>query len=281
MGVSRHAIVHRLATCRLHRLHRGVYAVGHRVLTADGRRMAAVLAAGPAAVLSHRAAAALWGLRASSILEVTARRGQRARTGIPIHRIPIRADEVTTVRGIRVTTVPRTLFDLGAALPMHQVERAINEAEVLRLTDPLSLRDLVARYPRRKGVPVITALLSKLTGGFEITRNDLESLFLDLIEKAALPRPQVNAYLLVAGRWIECDCVWRDRRVIVELDGRAAHDTAAAFEQDRVRDRRLSARGWRLARITWRQLHDEPEAVASDLRAILESQNPSSSAIAA
>jgi hypothetical protein len=281
VGVSRKAINHRMTTGRLHQVHRGVYAVGHRALSADGVRMAAVLAAAPNGVLSHRSAAALWGFTQSSVIEVTANRGRRPRQGIRVRRIPFQPDEVTRVRGIRVTTVPRTLFDLAALLPRHQIERAINEAEVRRLTDKLSLPDLVARYPRRKGVWVIEAILDKIAAGFAIPRHEIESLFLELVDRAGLPRPEVNAYLLVAGIWIECDCVWREHRVIVELDGRATHDTAAAFERDRARDRRLAARGWRLVRITWRQLAEEPEAVASDLRAILEAQAPSSSAIAA
>jgi hypothetical protein len=185
------------------------------------------------------------------------------------------------VRGIRVTTVPRTLFDLAAVLPAHQVERAINEAEFRRLTNPLSLGDLVDRYRRRRGVPMIRAILARVRAGAQITRSDLEARFLAFLDGVGLPRPETNAHLMVGGSWIECDCVWRDRRVIVELDGRATHDTAAAFERDRTRDRKLAARGWRHARITWRQLQDEPEALASDLRAILESQLPSNSAIAA
>ncbi len=104
-----------------------------------------------------------------------------------------------------------------------------------------------------------------------MTRSELEVRFLTFLRKTGLPRPEVNASLFVAGRWIECDCAWRDRRVIVELDGRASHDTAAAFERDRARDRTLQARGWRMVRITWRQLHDAPESVAYDLKALLSS----------
>jgi hypothetical protein len=215
------------------------------------------------------------------MLELTVKRGRRPLAGIELHRIPIRGDEVTSLRGIRVTTTPRTLFDLAGVLPAREVERAINEAELHRLTDPLSLEDLVDRYPRRRGVRTVKAILARLGVGANVTRSELESRFLALLDKVGLPRPEVNANLLVAGRWIECDCVWRYRRVIVELDGRAAHDTVAAFERDRARDRQLSARGWRLARVTWRQLHEEPEAVISDLRAILDAQVPSSSAIAA
>jgi very-short-patch-repair endonuclease len=104
-----------------------------------------------------------------------------------------------------------------------------------------------------------------------MTRSELEVRFLSFVKKHGLRRPEVNASLFVAGRWIECDCLWRDQGVVVELDGRASHDTAAAFERDRARDRMLQARGWRLVRITWRQLHEEPESVAYDLKALLSS----------
>jgi very-short-patch-repair endonuclease len=280
-GTAPQAIRHRLERGRLHPVHRGVYAVGHRVLTVDGIRIAATLAAGAGAVLSHRAAAALWELRASDALEVTLERSHRPLRGLRIHHLPLAADEVTTVRAIPVTTVPRTLFDLAAVLPRHQVERAINEAEVRPLTDPLSLADLVSRYPRRAGIATIKAILARLSAGTARTRSELEARFLDFLRRARLPRPEVNASLFVAGRSIECDFLWRERRVIAELDGWKAHGTAAAFERDRARDRMLSARGWRLVRITWRQLHDDADAVASDLRKILARQPSSKSASAA
>ena len=123
--------------------------------------MAAVLVAGPGAALSHRSAAALWGLRpsAGTWIEVTAPRQVRSHRGMKPHRRSLLADEVTEIRGIPVTTVPRTLLDLAAVLPRHQVERAMNEAEVRRLTDALSAPALLARYPGWRGVAVIRAIL--------------------------------------------------------------------------------------------------------------------------
>ena len=265
-GVGREAIQHRLDHGRLHRLHRGVYAVGHRVLAPDGRRMAGVLAIGPDAVLSHRAAAAHWGIRHFNGVEVTVERRCRQRPGVRTHQLPLPVDEITTERRVPITTPPRTLFDLAAVIPRIQVERAIHEADVRRHNDPLSLPDLVRRYPRRRGATTIMAILRD---GARRTRRELEARFLAFLERAGLPKPEVNAYILIAGRWIECDCVWREARVIVELDGREVHDTAFAFERDRARDRSLQARGWRTVRVTWRQLEDDPEAVAYDLRAIL------------
>lgn len=266
-GVGRRIVERRLEAGRLHVVQRGVYAVGHRVLTREGQWMAAVLAAGPQAALSHRSAAALWMLCSSTKLEVTVPSG-RTRPGIMIHRAIVPADELTTERGIPVTTVPRTLLDLAGLVPRHQVERAINEADVRRLHDPLSLADLLDRYPRRRGAATIRSILRD---GVTVTRSELEARFLSCLRRSGLPLPEVNAPLHVAGRWIECDCLWRDRGLIVELDGWAAHGTAAAFERDRARDRILQAHGWRLARITWRQLRDDGHAVAYDLSALLSS----------
>jgi very-short-patch-repair endonuclease len=284
-GVGREAVQHRLDHRRLHPLYRGVYAVGHRVLTPDGRRMAGVLAMGPGAVLSHRAAAAHWGIRHFSGVEVTLQQRRHQRPGIRIHQLSLPSDEVTTARGVPITTPTRTLFDLAAVVPRIQVERAIHEADVQRRNDHLSLPDLLKRYPRRRGAGTIRAILRD---GARRTRRELEARFVAFVERFALAKPEFNAHLLVAGTWIECDCVWREAGVIVELDGREVHATAFAFERDRARDRKLQARGWRTVRITWRQLQFEPEAVAYDLRALLttpagtapsrsNSQRPSSS----
>jgi hypothetical protein len=267
-GASRHELARRLHQGRLHTVHRGVYAVGHHALNQDGRWMAAVLAAGDGAVLSHRAAAALSALWPPSHLEVTVGRPRRALRGISVHVSSLAHDEVTAVRNIPVTTLPRTLLDLAAILPPHKVERVVNEAEVRRLSDPLSIADLVERYPRRRGIATIRAILNNLEIGGAVMRSELESRFLAFVRESGLPLPQLNAHPL-GGRWLECDCVWRAQRVVVELDGRAAHFTKAAFERDRARDRVLTAHGWRVVRVTWAQLQHEPEAVAADLRRTL------------
>lgn len=232
--------------------------------------MAAVLAAGPDAVASHRSAAWLWEIRPHRVAaEITSRRHCRSRSGVIFHRGSPRADEVTYVRRIPTTTAPRTLLDLAAVLAPRQVERAINEAEVRRLTDQLSLHDLAARYPRRRGVGLIRSLLADLHFGRTVTRSELEERFLGFLDRYGFTRPAVNADLAVAGRWVVADFVWRRNRLVVELDGHAFHSTAAAFERDRARDRALNAEGWRVVRVTWRQLHDEPEALAVDLRLLL------------
>jgi very-short-patch-repair endonuclease len=223
---------------------------------------------GPESVLSHRAAAAHWGLRPYNGVEVILERRRHSRRGIVVHQLTLRADEITSERGVPITTPHRTLFDLAAVLPRANVERAIHQAELRRLYDRLSLPDLLDRYPSRRGSATIRAILQD---GVSPTRSDLEADFLAFLRAAGLPSPAVNAPLLIHGVPIEGDCVWRDARLIVELDGRATHGTPAAFESDRARDRKLQALGWRTARITWRQLTDEPEAVAYDLKALLTS----------
>jgi hypothetical protein len=149
------------------------------------------------------------------------------------------------------------------------LERAIAEAEVLGLTDRLSVRELLGRYPRRRGTAVLRELLCEEAVVRGIARSELEERFLALVESHGLPRPMLNAPAQAAGRFFELDASWPDRRLAVELDGRAAHGTARAFERDRERDRLLVAAGWRVIRVTWRQLHDDGPAVAADLRSLL------------
>jgi very-short-patch-repair endonuclease len=233
--------------------------------------MAAVLAAGCGAALSHRSAGALWRLRPSArpLIEVTAERRVRSCRGIQPHRGRLPHDEVTVVGGIPVTTVSRTLLDLAGVLPRHQVERAINEAEVRRLGDPLPLAALLARYPRRRGVAVARAILDDGGIGSTIMRSELEERFHAFLSDHGLPRPEANATIRIGDRSIECDFAWRAWSLIAELDGHAFHATTAAYERDRARDRALSVAGWRVVRITWRQLHDDAVALAADLRSLL------------
>ena len=271
LGIGEGAIRYRLTCGRLYEIHRGVYAVGGRRLTVAGRRQAALLALGPAAVLSHRAAAAQWGLRRSEAVDVTVPRDRRAPSGVVVHRSILPADEITERGGFAVTTVSRTILDLAAIRPLHEVAKAADEAERLRLGDSLSLADVVARYPGTRGIRKVRAILTDARIGADVTRSELEDRFLRLVRRARLPRPQTNVLVETATRTYECDCVWREERLIVELDGHASHGTRRAYESDRERDRALNAAGWRTVRITWRQLHTDPESVRRDLRALLSS----------
>ena len=237
--------------------------------------MAAVLAAGPGAFLSHRSAGGLWEILRSvrALIDVTVTRGLHRRRGIELHRTRVEPDEVTVHRGIPVTTVARTLLDLAAVLPPPRLERAINEAELRHLTDTVPLAALVERHPHRPGVSTLRAILAELAAvGATRTRSDLEDLFQAFLRRTALPTPELNAAVLIDGTWIEVDCLWRTERVLVELDGHAFHATRAAFESDRARDRRLQANGWRVVRVTWRQIHDEPQRLEADLLQLLRSK---------
>src|SRR3954454_21738648 len=270
LGIERGAIEHRLKRGRLHRIHRGVYSVGHRILTDDGWRMAAVLAAGPGAVLSHHSAAELWALRwmARRLHSVTVARHVRVPT-IEAHHVTLPADEITTVRGIPVTTVPRTILDLAATSREAEVARLINEAEVKQLWDELSLWDLLARSPRRAGTKTLRRVLADRPAG--VPKNVFEDAFLAFVGRYGLPRPEVNVWLAVGDHMYEVDCLWRRERVAVELDGRGAHGTAHAFEHDRLKQRRLTVAGWQPIRVTWRQLDREGLELARDLDALIRS----------
>jgi len=279
LGLGRRAIGHRLERGRLQGVHRGVYALGHRGLSRSGRWVAAVLAAGPGAVLSHRSAADLWGIRRSARPRIDVTRPGRRHGGLGIelfHCACLREDEMTVLEGIPVTTASRTLLDLAAVLPRQQLERALREAEVRRLGDAASLAVLLVRHPRRRGTAMLRSILASGRVEDGVTRSALEERFLVFLDANVLPRPQLNAHLDVHGPLLECDCVWRAERLVVELDGHATHSPRSAFERDRARDRALNAAGWRVLRITWRQLHGEAEAVAADLRALLGRANRAS-----
>jgi very-short-patch-repair endonuclease len=272
LGVGKGSLEKRLRAGRLHRLYPGVYAVGHLAISREGRWMAAVLACGPGAVLSHRSAAALWGIRESSsrAIEVTTPKKSRSRESIHRHFATLSADEVTTHLDIPVTTVPRTIFDLAAVSSVDVVEQALRESEYLRLYDRLSLHDLLARYPGRRGAKAVRECLrrrAELPTGR--TRSPLEERFLPFLARYGLPRPRLNAWIQVGGRSFQVDCLWPESRVVVELDSFAAHGIRPVFESDRARDRVLQTADYRSARITWRQLDDEPEQIAADLRRLI------------
>jgi hypothetical protein len=178
-------------------------------------------------------------------------------------------DEIGTVARIPVTGLSRTLLDLASVLSQSQLERALNEAEVLGLTDQVSIHTLLARYPRRHGTAVLRRLLRDEDTFRGITRRELEARFAVVLAGTDLPRPQRNAHLAVGGRFFEVDCLWQAQRLIVELDGRFVHETWRTSERDREKDRLLLVDGWRLVRITWRQLRDDAPAVVADLHRLL------------
>lgn len=271
LGVSPSMIKVRIRHGGLHRFHHGVFAYGHRSVTVESRWMAAVLAFGPKAVLSHRSAAQLWGLvpRSRIAPEVTrpARAGKRPH--LVVHQASLPQDEMRRVWGIPVTSVPRTMFDLAGMLEERQVERAWNEMEVRGYTDRLSVVDLLERHPGRKGSAVLGRLANRKELSVGITRNEFEEAFLALIDRHRLPRPRMNAHVSLRGRFFEVDCLWEGERVVVELDGAAVHRTEKAFDDDRERDRILVAEGYRTTRVTWHHLTQTPAEVVADLEDIL------------
>lgn len=260
-GLTRRMVQHRITTGRFRPLHRGVYLVG----PIAGRRteeMAAVLACRPDAFVSYRSAAALSELFArpghAAPVDVTVQGGDRGRRpGIRPHRVArLGPDEVTEVEGVPSTAPARTLLDLASVVGSRDLERAFARAERRNLVGRGDLTSLIARHPGHRGVPPLRALLEDGESP-AFTRSEAEERFLALFRKAQLPSPETNARL--AG--YEVDFLWRDNRLVVEVDGFAYHSSKTSFEADRRRDGRLSARGFQVMRVTWSQLADEPEAV--------------------
>jgi very-short-patch-repair endonuclease len=256
-GLSPAGVTRRIAAGRLHRIHRGVYAVGHRQLSNEGRWMAAVLACGPGAVLSHRSAAELWGIRRPRRLSMAGRgngavdvsvpgtAGRNRREGILVHRSStLIAADCTGRDRIPATTPARTLADLRGLLSTAQLASAVREAEFLGLS--------VDGY-----APADRA------------RTDLEQLFVALCRRHRLPKPAVNAKL---DRY-EVDFLWPEHRLIVEADGWESHRTKSAFEEDRARDARLKVIGYEVVRFTWRQIRDDRAGVARTIRALLSARS--------
>ena len=271
LGMTETMVKTRLRHGGLHRFHRGVFAYGHRSITVESRWMAAVLAFGPRAVLSHRSAGQLWGLVPRSRIAPEVTRPSRAghRPHLVVHEAVLPGDEIVRVRGIPVTSVPRTMFDLAGMLSVRDVERAWNEMEVREHRDRLSVPTLLERYLGRKGSLLLARLADRKTLPVGITRNDFEEAFLAFVDAQGLPRPRMNFHIALRGRFYEIDCFWEQPRVAIELDGGRTHRTGQAFEKDRERDRILTAEGFITFRITWHHLHDTPAEVAHDLRQIL------------
>jgi predicted transcriptional regulator of viral defense system len=272
LGVGRGAIAHRLKTGRLHRIHRGVYAPGHPLLSLKGKFMAAALNAGDDAAISHAAATGLHGLLAfnATRIDVSAPRRINATKTIRPHQTrTLQPRDVTTVDGIPVTTVARSLLDLATTAPQRLVERALDQAEVLRDFDLAALDDVLARANGR-GTKRLIAALERHRAGPSLTRSELEEAFLALVDAAGLPRPRTNAR--VCG--FEVDAYWPDLGLAVEVDSYRYHRSRRSFESDRRRDIALQAAGVRTARVTDRRIAYEPDDVTQDLQRLVDSGPP-------
>lgn len=269
IGLTDSAVRHRAAAGRLHRIHRGVYAVGHRDLSRNGRWLAAVLAHGPDAVLSHWDAAALWSLRpvARSAVHVTvAASGRRSNAAIQVHNVRgLHPGDLTRVNGIPVTSVERTLLDLAEVATPQELRLALEAADRRERLDTREIEAMIARNPGRHGIAPLRVALQTLRGPAPWTQSELERQFLAFVRGAGLPEPQCN--VVIAGELV--DMVWPEARLVVELDAYGTHAGRAQFETDRRRDTRLLLTGYRVLRITQRRLQQEPDRVRAELEALL------------
>jgi very-short-patch-repair endonuclease len=245
--------------------------------------MAAVLASGPDAVLSHQSASALWGLRGYSggAVHVTLTRKSTSSKRIRRHHSPLPADEVVVEEGIPVTSVHRTIFDLAATVDLDVIASMIKEAEYRRRYERLSLPDLLDRYPAKRGSRNLRLALERITeepSGRK--RSKLEERFAPFLRRHHLPLPRFNDWIPLDGKNYQVDCHWLGTRLIVELDGWEGHSSRSAFRDDRGRDRALHVAGYSVTRLTWNQLDDEPAQIAADLRALLNRNAPGRTASA-
>lgn len=271
LGFSRSAIDRLVRGGRLHRLHAGVYAVGHRGVTPVGRRLAAVLSAGAYAVASHTTAGALWDLRGATnrvahVSVPAASSGARSTAAVCVHR-PRRLEpaDITSRDGIPVTTVARTLIDLGDVVRAEQVRRAFIRAEQLRLLDLVQIDGALERAGPRRGAAVLRGVLRAYDPRWQATRSGLELRMLDIVRDHGLPQPEVNAW--IAGRW-EADLLWPAARLVVEVDGGVVHGTVGARGRDVVRDRALRRLGYGVLHVAEADL-DAGDRIARRIRAAL------------
>jgi Transcriptional regulator, AbiEi antitoxin/Protein of unknown function (DUF559) len=267
-GVARATVDYWVQTGRLHVVHRGVYAVGHRALRVEGHRLAAVLACGPGAVLSHRSAASHWGLLATDQvgIDVTAPRGRHGVPGIRLHTSrSLDAQDTTSHEGIPITTVHRTLLDLAATVRNHQLERALAQAMYLQVYDQRAIDDVIARSNGHRGTKILAEATKQEP---QITKSMWEVRMLRLVRGANLPEPMCNRALHAPDHG-ECkpDFYWPAYDLVVETDGWEAHRTLAAFRNDRAKDAALTVAGYKVLRFTW-DVHDA--TILRRLHAVLQ-----------
>lgn len=273
LGVSADATRKRVSSGRWHRLHPGVFAIGHAPLTDDGAYAAAVLACGPGTALSHRSAADKLGLRStlrSRIDIISPRRPGRRLASIDAHTSrSLLPRDIEAIDAIACTSVARTLLDLAAVLPRRAIERAIDQAELLQLLDAKAIEDVLERAHGHRGNTPLRSILKDHSPGTTLTRNDLEEAFLAITRTAGLPRPDVNAYIALQPTPYQADFLWREQRLIAETDGRDTHSTRHGFEHDRRRDQRLMLAGYRVVRFPRRQVVKDRASVAATLHGLL------------
>jgi predicted transcriptional regulator of viral defense system len=279
LGLSVRAVSDRAAGGRLHRVHRSVYSIVPRSLLTDhGHYMAAVLACGPGALLSHRAAADVHGLRQSSATKIDVTipgRNVRRHSGIALHRsTTLTAADAAVVDGIPCTSVARTLFDLAEVVVRRQAERAFDQAESLQVFDLRAIEDQLDRNRTRPGARRVRSILDEHYLGSTMTDSELEEAMLAVV--AGLPQPEVNVWLdLGDGEpLIKADLLWRAQRMIVEVDGREHHGTRQSFDRDRRRDQRAAVAGLRVIRTTEPQIKRRPGELRATVATLLAEPPP-------
>ncbi len=257
------------------RCHREVFAVGHGVLRAEGHYLAAVLACGDDAALSHRSAGAVLGVRkaASSFIEVTAPGFTgRSRKGIRVHGCELAADEVFTHNGIPCTTLSRTILDLAAVLPVRGIGAVVETAERLEMFDLRSLSILLGRHRGKRGTAKLRRVLAAFNAEVLRARTESEARFFHLCVDHEIAPPLVNRFVEAGGERFEVDCHWPQARVIVEVDS-PFHDTTAARIRDARRDAALARDGWTVLRCRWVDITEHPEPLLATLRRALAAAN--------
>jgi very-short-patch-repair endonuclease len=277
LGFHSQAIKHWGSRGRLHRVCRGVYAIGRPQLTQYGRWMAAVLAGGPEALLSDGDAAALWEISppASGEIEISVPSHVRVRRpGLRVHRRVLTASDRAMHHGIPVTSVVRTLVDLAARQKRDQVERAINEADRRDLIDPEALRSALEALPPSHGVVTLRQVLDRRT--FTLTDSELERRFLPIVRSAGLPQPHTRHWL----NGFRVDFYWPGLGLVVETDGLRYHRTPAQQARDRLRDQAHAAAGLTPLRFTRAQVRFEPGHVQATLEAVARRLTPGTGATA-
>lgn len=269
LGFGEDAIGVLIASARLLPLHRGVFAVGHRRVSVREGWWAALIAYGPGAVLSHRSAAAVWGIakQGRRPIDVTApcgRQGHQRREGIWIHRCRLDAEDTARCDGFPVTTVARTLFDLGEVEGIERLRAAAEEADRLHRPWLAAMGSVCERSRGRRGLRPMRTFLAGLHAPDE-GRTPLEQRFAAFCRAYQFPPPHTNITLLDH----EVDAFWPAAGLVVELDSWEFHRHRAAFERDRARDPKFMLAGYRTIRVTHRRLDREAQALAAEIRALL------------
>jgi very-short-patch-repair endonuclease len=272
LGFSQDAVEHLAGLGRLHRLHHGVYAVGHTDLSLRGRCLAAVLACGPRALLSHYSAAWLWGLTPTQPIpiHVTSPSPRKRRAPIRLHRSSTLVDADRDLQdGIPVTSVARTLLDQAAQVPPRGLRRRLKRSEELKHFDLRAVEDVLARNRGHRGVKPLRRAI-RLYEPPPFTRSEFEAMFFEAVLANGLPRPRVNHNML----GMEVDLYWPRQSFIVELDLYETHGTRDSFETDRLRQEDLLLAGIAMTRVTGPRFDREPDAVMARIVRLLAEREP-------